>query len=56
MSAAGSSGGIAGFLFFDGEYLEARELPERRIEHASTGGLCFHRGRRFGKRDEQTHG
>ncbi len=41
---------------FDGENLEARELPERRIEHARNGGLLFHRGRGLGKRDEQAHG
>jgi hypothetical protein len=28
---------------FDGEYLKAGELPERRIKHASTGSpnVCF---------------
>jgi len=41
---------------FDGEYLEARELPERRIEHARTGSFRLHRGRGLGKRDEQAHG
>ncbi len=60
MNAAGSSGGIAGFLpaeqVFDGEYLKTGECPERRIEHNSTGGLFFHRGRGLGKRDEQAHG
>ncbi len=60
MNAAGSSGGIAGVLpaeqVFDGEYLKAGEFSERRIEHASTGGLFFHRGRGLGKRDEQTLG
>ncbi len=34
---------------FDGEYLEAGELSERCIEHTSTGGLFFHRGRGLGK-------
>ena len=41
---------------FDGAYLKAREVPETRIEHASTGGLLFHRGRGLGKRDEQAQG
>ena len=41
---------------FDGEYLKAGKLSERRIEHASTGSLFFHRGRGLGKCDEQTHG
>ncbi len=41
---------------FDGDYLKAGEFPERRIEHASTGSLFFHRGRGLGKRDEQAHG
>ncbi len=34
------------------EYLFQRyngEFPERRIKHASTGGLCFHRGRGLDK-------
>ncbi len=34
----------------------ARELPERCVEHASTCGLLFHRGRGLGKFDEQAHG
>ncbi len=41
---------------FDDEYLKAGEFSERRIEHARTGGLLFHRGRGLGKRDEQAHG
>ncbi len=41
---------------FDGEYLEARELPERRVEHASTGSFRLHRGRGLRKSDEQAHG
>ncbi len=35
--------------------LKAGESPERRIEHTSTGGLCVHRGRGLGKRDEPVY-
>jgi hypothetical protein len=34
---------------FDGDYLKAREFPERGSEHTSTGGLFFHRSRGLGK-------
>ncbi len=33
---------------FDGEYPKAGEFPERHIEHATTGGLFFLRGRGLG--------
>ncbi len=50
------SGFLASEQVFDGEYLKAGGIPEYRIEHTSTGGLHFHRGRGLGKADELAHG